>query len=97
MHPALIPERHPQCGKVMEALVACREQHSYHKFFGACNDITWELSNCLKEEKRVARAPRQERYHERWAAKRVDDEKRMAELQAQWQADKPAGEDAASQ
>lgn len=37
----------------MEALVQCRKEHPYSKFWGACSDITWELSNCLKHEKKV--------------------------------------------
>lgn len=56
----------PQCPypcvaalQYMEALVACRDANPYHKFFGACNEHTFDLSKCLKEEKKVARAPRQ--------------------------------------
>ncbi|PNH12259.1 hypothetical protein TSOC_000861 [Tetrabaena socialis] len=80
MHPALIPEKHPMCGKYMEALVQCRKENPYRKFVGVCSEITWELSACLKEEKKGVREPRQQRYHERWAQKRLDDQARMEQL-----------------
>ncbi|GFH05915.1 COX assembly mitochondrial protein [Haematococcus lacustris] len=59
MHPQLIPEKHPMCGKYMEALVACRKANPFDRFRGACNDITLQLSKCLVEEKQQERAPRQ--------------------------------------
>lgn len=67
----------------MEALVQCRKEHPYRKFFGVCSEITWDLSVCLKEEKKVTREPRQKRYHEKWAAKREADKERMSQLRAE--------------
>ncbi|GIL90138.1 hypothetical protein Vretimale_13880 [Volvox reticuliferus] len=81
MHPALIPDKHPLCGKYMEALVQCRKENPYRKFFGVCSEITYDLSACLKKEKKIVREPRQKRYHERWAQKRRDDEERLQKLQ----------------
>ncbi|GLC44545.1 hypothetical protein PLESTM_001611700 [Pleodorina starrii] len=80
MHPALIPEKHPLCGKYMEALVQCRKENPYRKFLGVCSEITWDLSDCLKQEKKIVREPRQKRYHERWAQKRREDEERLRKL-----------------
>lgn len=115
MHPQLIPEKHPMCGKVrpavacmqravlrylvlssvflldflsagpysqhlgpssplhkqthmlspscssqyMEALVKCREANPVMRYWGECNEITYQLSKCLVEEKKEFRAPRQ--------------------------------------
>ncbi|KXZ55815.1 hypothetical protein GPECTOR_2g1366 [Gonium pectorale] len=86
MHPALIPEKHPICGKYMEALVQCRKDNPYRKYFGVCSDITWDLSMCLKQEKKVVREPRQKQYHERWAKKRAEDQERMEQLQREREA-----------
>ncbi|GFR47871.1 hypothetical protein Agub_g9680 [Astrephomene gubernaculifera] len=83
MHPALIPEKHPLCGKYMEALQQCRKDNPYQKFFGVCSEITWDLSTCLKKEKKIVREPRQKRYHERWAKKRQEDEERLQQLKQQ--------------
>jgi hypothetical protein len=44
----------------MEALVKCREDHSLLvRYTGVCNQITYDLTECLKIEKKEARAPRQ--------------------------------------
>lgn len=67
----------------MEALVQCRKDHPYEKFIGACSSITYELTNCLKEEKKIVREPRQKRYHELWAKKRQADEERLEQLRQQ--------------
>ncbi|KAL6757023.1 hypothetical protein V8C86DRAFT_2634501 [Haematococcus lacustris] len=83
MHPQLIPEKHPMCGKYMEALVACRKANPFDRFRGACNDITLQLSKCLVEEKQQERAPRQAQFHARWRAKREADAARMAQLEQQ--------------
>jgi hypothetical protein len=88
MHPQLLPEKHPMCGKVglpvcmftawgrvqlavdpllsgrcplqyMEALVACREANPLRRYWGECNEITWKLSKCLVEQKKMMRSDRQ--------------------------------------
>ncbi|KAG2434257.1 hypothetical protein HXX76_007982 [Chlamydomonas incerta] len=82
------------CGKYMEALLECRKENPYRKFFGVCSEITWELSMCLKEEKKVTREPRQKRYHERWAAKREADKERMAQIRAENAQDQDSSEPA---
>lgn len=84
------------CGKYMEALVQCRKEHPYSKFWGACSDITWELSNCLKHEKQVVREPRQKRYHERWSAKREEDAARLEALRQQQRQQQQGGTAAGS-
>mmetsp|Transcript_2523 Transcript_2523/g.4265 ORF Transcript_2523/g.4265 Transcript_2523/m.4265 type:complete len:131 (-) Transcript_2523:2523-2915(-) len=83
MHPQLIPEHHPKCGKVMEALVQCRLDNPIHRYWGACNQVTFDLSKCLVEEKKEYRAPRQAKYIAQWEAKREADKIRMAELDAE--------------
>lgn len=83
MHPALIPELHPLCGKYMEALKQCRKEHPFRKYVGVCSEITWDLSLCLKEEKKIVREPRQQRYQERWSQKRQADMDRMEQLRQQ--------------
>ncbi|MEW5305730.1 MAG: hypothetical protein WDW36_008249 [Sanguina aurantia] len=83
MHPALIPDRHPMCGKYMEALVACRLENPTRKFFGSCTEVTYQLTECLAIEKKITRAPRQQRYKERWEAKKSEDEERMSDLKKQ--------------
>ncbi|KAF5839992.1 hypothetical protein DUNSADRAFT_18152 [Dunaliella salina] len=83
MHPQLIPERHPMCGKYMEELVKCREANPVRRFFGECNDVTYSLTKCLAEEKAIARAPKQAKYKEQWAAKREADAARMKQLEAE--------------
>lgn len=71
------------CGKYMEELVKCREANPVRRFFGECNDVTYKLTKCLAEEKAIARAPRQEKYKENWAAKREADAARMKQLEAE--------------
>ncbi|KAG2491918.1 hypothetical protein HYH03_009865 [Edaphochlamys debaryana] len=80
MHPALIPEKHPMCGKYMEELLKCRAENPYRKFIGVCSEITWDLSACLKEEKKAVREPRVKKFQERWNARREEDQARMAKL-----------------
>ncbi len=48
--------------QVMEALMRCRAENPWARYWGVCNDITYELSACLKEEKLEFRAPRQAKY-----------------------------------
>ncbi|EFJ46120.1 hypothetical protein VOLCADRAFT_121100 [Volvox carteri f. nagariensis] len=81
MHPALIPEKHPLCGKYMEALMQCRKENPYRKYVGVCSEITWQLSACLKQEKKIVREPRQKRFHERWTQKKQEDQERLQKLQ----------------
>lgn len=82
MHPALIPEKHPMCGKFMEALIKCREDHHlFQRYLGVCNDATYDLTECLVKEKTIARAGRQAKFTEMWKAKRQEDEMRMRQLE----------------
>jgi COX assembly protein 2 len=83
MHPALIPEKHPMCGKYMEALVQCRKENRFSRYLGACNDITYDLSLCLVKEKKVARADRQAQWHDQWRKKKEEDEVRLLALKEQ--------------
>ena len=53
MHPPLIVDKHPICGKYMTALMACHKEHTIAKWWGACNDEHWALTRCLAEEKKV--------------------------------------------
>jgi hypothetical protein len=39
----------------MEALVACHKEHNISKWWGACNDAKFALTNCLAEEKKQLR------------------------------------------
>lgn len=55
MHPPLIVDKHPICGKYMTALMACHKEHTVAKWWGACNDEHWALTRCLAEEKKVIR------------------------------------------
>ena len=32
------------CVQYMEALVKCREQNPVRRYFGECNDMTWDLT-----------------------------------------------------
>ncbi|KAG1667745.1 hypothetical protein FOA52_016184 [Chlamydomonas sp. UWO 241] len=69
------------CGKYMEALVKCREDHSLLvRYTGVCSQITYDLSNCLTKEKKEARAPRQAQYQEAWRAKRLVDAERLRQM-----------------
>ncbi|MEW5308314.1 MAG: hypothetical protein WDW38_000284 [Sanguina aurantia] len=67
----------------MEALVACRLENPTRKFFGSCTEVTYQLTECLAIEKKITRAPRQQRYKERWEAKKSEDEERMSDLKKQ--------------
>jgi hypothetical protein len=55
MHPPLIVDKHPICGKYMTALMVCHKEHTISKWWGACNDEHWALTRCLAEEKKVIR------------------------------------------
>eukprot|EP00798_Chlamydomonas_sp_ICE-L_P005920 gene5920-33492_t len=90
MHPALIPERHPMCGKYMEAMIKCRERNPIRRYFGDCNDETWDLTKCLTIEKRETRAPRQAKFKEQFREKRKEDAERAEQLQAESEARKAA-------
>ena len=46
----------------MEALVECRKQNPWRRYAGECNDITYQLTKCLGEEKKIVREPRQKKY-----------------------------------
>lgn len=39
----------------MEELVACHSQHTIAKFWGACNDAKFALTQCLAQEKKLMR------------------------------------------
>lgn len=39
----------------IEALVQCHEDHTFSKFFGACNQQKWALDRCFREEKSINR------------------------------------------
>jgi COX assembly mitochondrial protein 2 len=54
MHPPLDRD-HPQCQDVIMALHACHEEHSYSKFWGACNDAKAALDQCFRAEKQLKR------------------------------------------
>ncbi len=43
----------------MEALVRCREANPVGRYWGVCNEHTFDLTKCLAEEKKEFRAPRQ--------------------------------------
>eukprot|EP00955_Chlamydomonas_euryale_P099906 365251-Chlamydomonas_euryale.AAC.7 len=67
-HPAHTPTRprihtsthpHSRRPQYMEALVQCRKENRVARYWGACNQHTYDLSKCLVEEKRESRAPRQ--------------------------------------
>jgi COX assembly mitochondrial protein 2 len=49
MHPPL-DRPHPDCQPEIAQLHECHL--SWHKFFGACNDIKTALDQCLRREKR---------------------------------------------
>jgi hypothetical protein len=51
--------------KYMEALKQCRKEHPFRRYAGVCSEITWDLSRCLKEEKKIVREPRQQRFQVR--------------------------------
>lgn len=48
------PHAHPSL-QLIEALQRCHKDRPYAKFWGACNQIKWDLDNCFKEEKKPLR------------------------------------------
>lgn len=54
MHPPLF-RPHPKCSHLVDKLVACHEESSIGKFFGACNDYKAMMDKCFKEEKEEMR------------------------------------------
>lgn len=70
------------CGKFMEALIKCREDHHlFHRYLGVCNDATYDLTDCLVKEKTIARAGRQAKFTDMWRAKRKEDEEKLKQLE----------------
>mmetsp|Transcript_29345 Transcript_29345/g.53845 ORF Transcript_29345/g.53845 Transcript_29345/m.53845 type:complete len:97 (+) Transcript_29345:90-380(+) len=79
-YPPLLPELHPMCGKLMIELKECWKVNEYSKFRGACNEYSYELSKCLKKEKLEARAPRLQKFQERWNERKEKDKETMEAL-----------------
>ncbi|ELT87309.1 hypothetical protein CAPTEDRAFT_220055 [Capitella teleta] len=58
MHTDLAPHLHtPECNAIITALRKCHKQYPFRKFFGVCNELDFQQSRCLKQE-RLARRER---------------------------------------
>lgn len=44
-----------RCSQAIDDLLQCRENNPYLKFLGACNNESWALLRCFKEEKEPLR------------------------------------------
>ncbi|XP_046853190.1 COX assembly mitochondrial protein 2 homolog [Xenia sp. Carnegie-2017] len=72
MHSSLAPHLHEECLDAINMLKTCHEQHSFGKFFGACNELERQLRKCLKherEKKRKANAEKAKLMKEMWTKK----------------------------
>lgn len=53
MHPDLSPHLHSEeCVILIQKLQKCHENNKIGKFFGACNEIDYLLTLCLKNERK---------------------------------------------
>lgn len=50
MHSSLAPHVHPNCVEIVKAFEQCHEEHKIGKFFGACNDLKYELAKCFRSD-----------------------------------------------
>lgn len=69
MHPPL-HRPHPKCEQLVQALIACHDEHPYAKFWGRCNEAKAAMDWCFKEEKeerRRANFVKAKRFNDSWA------------------------------
>lgn len=56
MHPDLSPHLHlEECNNLIAKLTACRNEHTFGRFMGACNELDSAVNKCLKKEREIKR------------------------------------------